>query len=154
MSNIEIDFEPRLTFLSDEDKEKLYTSALKIIEETGMLVLHDGALKLLKDAGCTAEETKTGNRVKIPATLVEKVRKTVPNNIAVYDREGKHAMDIGGLRAYFGTGSDLMWSVESEKMERHHTSLEDIKIAAKVCDALPNIDFIMSFAHPHEIAPS
>ncbi|MEA3232582.1 MAG: trimethylamine methyltransferase family protein, partial [Thermodesulfobacteriota bacterium] len=30
----------------------------------------------------------------------------------------------------------------------------DIKIAAKVCDALPNIDFIMSFAHPHEITPS
>ena len=154
MSNIEIDFEPRLTFLSDEDKEKLYTSALKIIEETGMLVLHDGALKLLKNAGCTAEETNAGYRVKIPATLVEKVRKTVPNNIAVYDREGNHAMDIGGLRAYFGTGSDLMWSVESEKMERHHTSLEDIKIAAKVCDALPNIDFIMSFAYPHETTPS
>ena len=55
MSNIEIDFEPRLTFLSDEDKEKLYTSALKIIEENGMLVLHDGSLKLLKDAGCPAE---------------------------------------------------------------------------------------------------
>ncbi|MEA3230931.1 MAG: trimethylamine methyltransferase family protein, partial [Thermodesulfobacteriota bacterium] len=71
MSNFEIGFEPRLTFLSDEDKEKLYTSALKIIEETGMRVLHDGALKLLKDAGCTVEETKEGNRVKIPATLVE-----------------------------------------------------------------------------------
>ena len=39
-------------------------------------------------------------------------------------------------------------------MERHHTSLEDIKRAARVADALPNIDFIMSFAHPHELNPA
>ncbi|MEN8212005.1 MAG: trimethylamine methyltransferase family protein, partial [Thermodesulfobacteriota bacterium] len=154
MSNYEIGFEPKLTFLSEEDKKKLYTSALKIIEEIGMLVLHDDAVKLLKDAGCTVEETSEGNRVKIPAALVEKARKTVPNNIPVYDREGNHAMDLGGRRAYFGTGSDLMWSVESKNMERHHTTLEDIKTAAKVCDALPNIDFIMSFAHPHDVNPS
>ncbi len=154
MSNFEIGFEPKLTFLSDEDKKKLYASALKIIEETGMLVLHEGAVKLLKDAGCSVEETPKGSRVKIPAALVEKARKTVPNNIALYDREGNHAMDLGGRRSYFGTGSDLLWSVESKTMERHHTSLEDIKTAAKVCDALPNIDFIMSFAHPHDITPS
>ena len=154
MPNFEIGFEPRLTFLSETDKDKLYTSALKIIEDTGMLVLHEGALKLLKDAGCHVEETKAGSRVKIPAALVKKAKETVPANIAVYDREGNHAMDLGGRRAYFGTGSDLLWSVESEKMQRHHTGLEDIKIAAKVCDALPNIDFIMSFAHPHDIAPS
>ena len=61
MSNFEIGFEPKLTFLSDEDKKKLYTSALKIIEETGMLVLHDGAVKLLKDAGCSVEETPRGD---------------------------------------------------------------------------------------------
>lgn len=154
MSNFEIGFEPTLTFLSDENKQKLYTSALKIIEETGMIVLHDGAVKLLKDAGCSVEETGKGSRIKIPAALVEKARKTVPNNIAIYDREGNHAMDLGERRSYFGTGSDLLWSVESKNMERHHTGLADIKTAAKVCDALPNIDFIMSFAHPHDITPS
>ena len=154
LSNFEIGFEPRLTFLSDDDKKKLYISALKIIEETGMLVLHEEAVKLLKAAGSKVEEKSEGAWVKIPATLVEKARETVPKNIAMYDREGNHAMDLGGRRAYFGTGSDLMWSVDSRTMERHHTTLEDIKRAAKVCDALPNIDFIMSFAHPHDITPS
>ncbi|SLM29811.1 MttB8 [Desulfamplus magnetovallimortis] len=154
LSNFEIGFEPKLTFLSDGDKEKLYTSALKIIEETGMLVLHEDAVKLLKAAGSKVEDRSEGAWVKIPATLVEKARETVPNNIAMYDREGNHAMDLGGRRAYFGTGSDLMWSVDSRTMERHHTKLEDIKRAAKVCDALPNIDFIMSFAHPHDVTPS
>ena len=151
MVNFEIGFEPRLTFLSEENKEKLYTSALEVMENTGMQVQHDDALKLLTDAGC---KVGTDGMVKIPASLVENVRKTVPNNIAMYDREGNHAMDLGGRRAYFGTGSDLMWSVDSKTMQRHRTSLEDIKRAARVCDALPNIDFIMSFAHPHEVNPA
>jgi trimethylamine--corrinoid protein Co-methyltransferase len=43
--------------------------------------------------------------------------------------------------------------VESRTFQRHHTTLEDIKTAARVADALPNIDFIMSFAHPHELDP-
>ncbi len=151
MVNFDIGFEPRLTFLSEENKEKLYTSALEIMENTGMQVQHDDALKLLLDAGC---KVGTDGMVKIPASLVEDARKTVPNNIAMYDREGNHAMDLGGRRAYFGTGSDLMWSVDSKNMQRHRTSLEDIKRAARVCDALPNIDFIMSFAHPHEVNPA
>lgn len=151
MSDFEIGFEPKLTFLSQEDKNKLYTSALQVMEETGMLVQHDGALKLLTDAGCKLGKD---GMVRMPASLVEQARKTVPNNIAMYDREGNHAMDLGGRRAYFGTGSDLMWSVESKNMQRHRTSLEDIKTAARVCDALPNIDFIMSFAHPHEVNPA
>ncbi len=149
MSKFESGFEPRLTFLSEDNKEQLYRSALTIIEETGMEVMHETALKLLKDAGCTVDK----NHVKIPRALVEKARETVPNNIAIYDRQGKHAMDLGGRRAYFGTGSDLMWSVESKTFQRHRTSLEDIKIAARVADALPNIDFIMSCAHPHELDP-
>ena len=151
MPNFEIGYEPKLTFLSDEDKQKIYESALQLIEKTGMHVMHEGAITLLKNAGCKITDD---NRVTIPTTRVEQAIKTVPKNVAMYDREGNPAMDLGGRRAYFGTGSDLMWSVESEHMKRHHTSLEDIKTAARVCDALPNIDFIMSFAHPNELDPS
>ena len=151
MPEFEIGFEPKITFLSDEDKEKIYQASLQIIEETGMQVMHEEALNLLKDAGCRISDD---NRVTIPGAVVEQARKTVPDNVAVYDREGNLAMDLGGRRAYFGTGSDLMWAVESEQMKRHHTTLKDIKAAARVCDALPNIDFIMSFAHPNELDPA
>lgn len=151
MADFDIGFEPKLSFLSDDDKTKIHAAALSLISENGMAVHHEGAVKLLKDAGCQVTEE---NLVKIPATLVEKGLETVPDNIAVYDREGNRAMDLGGRRAYYGSGSDLMWSIDGVSLERHHTSLEDIKTAARVCDALPNIDFIMSFAHPHELPPA
>ena len=151
MVDFDIGFEPRLTVLSQENKEKLYGSALEIMENTGMQVQHEDALKLLTDAGC-----KVGGdgMIRVPASLVEQARKTVPNNITLYDREGNQAMNLGGRRAYFGTGSDLMWSVDSKNMQRHRTTLEDVRRAARVCDALPNIDFIMSFAHPNEVNPA
>jgi trimethylamine--corrinoid protein Co-methyltransferase len=47
-----------------------------------------------------------------------------------------------------------MYSVESEHFERHRCSIDNVRQAARVSDALPNIDFIMSFAHPAEIPPS
>jgi trimethylamine--corrinoid protein Co-methyltransferase len=139
-----------LCFLSQGDKKQIHQAALRILSEIGMQILHDEALTLLKNAGCTVEED---NIVKIPSALVENAVKTAPNNISVYDREGNPTMELGGYRSYFGTGSDLMYSVESEQFKRHRCSIDDVKRAARVCDALPNIDFIMSFAHPSEIAP-
>lgn len=151
MTDFDIGFTPRLTFLSEDEKEKIYRSALRVLEENGMTLMHEAARKRLRDAGCSEA---TDGRLQIPARLVESARNSAPNSIRIYDREGELAMDLGGRRAYFGTGSDLMWSLDGTTLERHQTTIEDIRVAARVCDALPNIDFIMSFAHPHELNPS
>jgi len=143
-------FQPELRVLSQQDKEKIFTGALRVLEEYGMQLMHEGALNLLKGAGCIIEGECT---VKVPGDLVKQCMASAPDNIPVYNRQGEHVMDLGGRRAYFGTGSDLMWSLNAETYKRHHTTLADIERAAKLCDALPNIDFIMSFAHPHELEP-
>lgn len=150
MTTMDMGFQPELRVLSQQDKEKIFKSALRVLEEGGMQLMHEGALRLLKDAGCILEGERT---VKIPGDMVKQALASAPDNIPVYNREGEHVMDLGGRRAYFGTGSDLMWSHDAETSERHHTTLADIERAARLCDALPNIDFIMSFAHPHEIEP-
>jgi trimethylamine--corrinoid protein Co-methyltransferase len=141
-------FVPRLTFLAEPDKEKIYHAALRVLAQAGMSLQHDEAMKRLKDAGCRENEE---GRVIIPETLVEQALKSAPANIAVFDREGGHTMDLGGRRAYFGTGSDLMYHVDGRTLERTQTQREHIVRAARVCEAMPNIDFIMSFAHPHDI---
>lgn len=141
-------FAPKLTFLSETDKSKIYNAALQVLARTGMTLQHEGAVKQLKDAGCQEDEA---GRITIPAALVEQAVKNAPTNIRMFNREGDHAMDLGGRRAYFGTGSDLMYHVDGKTLKRTHTRLEHIVRAARVCDALTNIDFIMSFAHPHDI---
>ena len=144
----EIAFRPTLSFLSREDKEKIHRAVLKILGEIGMKVHHDEAMKLLTDAGCTVQDD---GLVNIAEELVLKSIDSAPDNIAIYDRETKHVMDLGGHRSYFGTGSDLIYSLESNTMQRHPCVLEDVAQAARVADAMPNLDFIMSFAHPSDI---
>ncbi len=141
-------FAPTLTFLSETDKQKIHHAALQVLESTGMTVQHDDAVKRLKDAGCRQD---ANGLMTIPAALVEKAVKSAPANIPMFNREGDHVMDLGGRRAYFGTGSDLMYHVDGKSLVRTRTQLDHIVRAARVCDALTNIDFIMSFAHPHDI---
>jgi len=141
---------PALLFLSKEDKDKIHQAALEVLSDIGMQVLNKEALALLMSAGCDVEEN---NIVHIPHTLVKQALESAPNNIPIYDREGTLVMEIGGYRSYFGTGSDLIYSLDSEKMERHQCVLVDVCKAALVCDALPNINFIMSCAHPSDIPP-
>ena len=141
---------PSLLFLSKKDKDKIHQAALQILADIGMQILHEDALALLKSAGCSVKEN---NIVQIPDALVERAVESAPNNIPIYDREENLTMEIGGYRSYFGTGSDLIYSLDSDKMERHQCTLPDVCKAALVCDALPNIDFIMSCAHPSDIPP-
>jgi trimethylamine--corrinoid protein Co-methyltransferase len=147
----EITFRPNLSFLAQEDKEKIHQAVLEILSEIGMRINHDGAMALLTDAGCTVQDD---GMVKIPQDLVLKSIDSAPDNIAIYDREANHVMDLGGHRSYYGTGSDLIYSLESETMQRHPCVLEDVAQAARVADAMPNLDFIMSFAHPSDIPAS
>ncbi|UCH90508.1 MAG: trimethylamine methyltransferase family protein [Nitrospirota bacterium] len=141
---------PRLVLLTKEDKDRIHQALMEILETIGMQILHDEALNLLRKAGCKVEEN--GN-VKIPISLVEKSIQNAPRNILIYDREGKLSMDLGGHRSYFGTGSDLLYTLEANEMERRPSVLEDVGRAAHLCDALPNIDFIMSCAHPSDVIP-
>jgi len=145
----DIAMRPQLSLLSREDKDKLHRAAFQILSDIGMKIFQDEALALLREAGCSVSEDRM---VKIPGKLVGQALESAPGSIAIYDREGKPVMDLGGRRSYFGTGSDLIYSVDSKTKARHRCKLADVARAARVADALPNIDFIMSFAHPSDIA--
>ncbi len=141
---------PRLVLLTEEDKDRIHQALMKILEKIGMQILHDEALNLLRKAGCKVREN--GN-VRIPSSLVEEAVQSAPRNIPIYDREGNHVMETGGLGSHPGTGSDLLYSLDAETMKRRSCILDDVGRAARLCDALPNIDFIMSCAHPSDLDP-
>jgi trimethylamine--corrinoid protein Co-methyltransferase len=108
MPTDDINFKPTLSFLSAEDKDRIHQAALEVLSEVGMKIMHDEALGMLQNAGCQILEN---GMVKIPGKLVEKAVRSAPENISLYDREENHVMDIGGRRSYFGTGSDLIYSL-------------------------------------------
>jgi len=139
-----------LQFLSEEDKRAIYVAVLEILGKVGMRVHHEEAKAMLLAAGCTLTAE---DRLLIPRRLVEQARLSVPRVVDVYDRSGERAMELGGYNSYFGTGSDLMSTYDLETGEHRPSVLEDVRRAARLVDALPDLDFVMSSAYPTDRNP-
>lgn len=141
----------RITFrmLEDEQLKAFHRAALEMLGAVGMRINEAETLRLLDEAGCSLE----GDCARIPGSLVEMSIASAPSRIAIYDRRGRPAMDLGGHRSYFGTGSDLPYRIDLASGERRRAVLADVEAAARVVQQLPNLDFAMSFALPSD-APS
>ena len=97
---------------------------------------------MLQSKGIKAEE---GNRVRIPPGLVEWALSIAPKRAVLCDRHGRRAMPLERNNVFFGTGSDCPNVIDVRTGERRRGTLPDIVDAVRVCDALPNVDFVMSF---------
>ncbi len=139
-----------LSYLTDDDKTAIYEAALEILGAIGQRVHHPEALGLLRAAGAEVVEP---DLVRVPRELVEKARRTAPPVIEVYDRSGEHAMSLGRLNAYFGNGSAVTSVYDVKTGEHRPTVLADGEMAARLCDALPQVDFVMAYAHPGDFDP-
>ncbi|HQJ98618.1 MAG TPA: trimethylamine methyltransferase family protein [Thermoleophilia bacterium] len=138
----------RLAFLTDDDKKRIYEAALHILAAIGMRVLHEEGRELLLAGGCTLD---SDGLVHVPGEVVARARATAPAAIPVFDRAGEPAFSLEGYETTFGTGSDLMHLYDLETGERRRTTLADVLTCARLCDALDDIDFVMSSAYPHEV---
>jgi trimethylamine---corrinoid protein Co-methyltransferase len=140
----------RIAYLTDDDKAAIYEAALEIMGTVGQRVHHPEALELLRAAGAVIEEP---DLVKVPRELVEKARRTAPAVVDVYSRTGEHAMALGRHNTYFGNGSAVTSVYDLETGEHRPTTLADGEMAARLCDALPEVDFVMAYAHPGDYDP-
>ena len=60
-------------------------------------------------------------------------------------------MFLEGTRVYFGTGSDCLNIIDHETGEHRRFTRADLVDAYRLCDALPNIDFLMSMGIPSDV---
>lgn len=132
---------PQFRVLSDEQVQEIHFASLEILERTGVIVLEQEAQSLLVDAGA---RTDNNNKFWIPSYLVESAIRTVPKRVTLCDRDGSRNVKLEGNKSYFGTGSDCPNILDSFTGARRRMTKEDVAQAARLCDYLPNIDFIMS----------
>jgi trimethylamine--corrinoid protein Co-methyltransferase len=126
--------------LSDEQVRDIHLATLEILERTGVEVRGDAALALLRTAGARID----GPRARIPAHLVEQAIRSAPERVVLSRRTGERAMPLEEGRVFFGTGSDTPNTIDPVTRERRPARKKDVEEFARLCDALPNMDFAMS----------
>jgi trimethylamine---corrinoid protein Co-methyltransferase len=139
---------PQYRRLSDPQLEKIYHASLEILDRTGTCLYDQEALDLMKKAGARIVDE---NRVHIPPHLVEWALSRVPKQIRICDRRGQPKMALERNNVYFGSGSDCTYVLDHHTGERLPGSMDYLEKGIRVCDALPNIDFVMSLCAPAEI---
>ncbi len=137
-----------ITHLSDEQVQKIHAASLEILEGKGVQLHLPAAIDLLKKAGAKVSDD---NLVHIPPKLVESALSTVPKEVTLFDRYGNPVMPLGADRCFFGPGSDCLNIIDHRTGERREPILQDVINGVTICDALPNIDFVMSMVLPTDV---
>jgi trimethylamine--corrinoid protein Co-methyltransferase len=136
---------PLLHYAGGQQLDEIHDASLEILERTGILAMHPYAIELLDSAGAFVERVDEGcARVRIPTFLVERCIASAPSRVSIANRDGRRQMILQGARSFYGTGSDLKYTLDLQTGERRQSVLQDVANAARLVDALPNIDFVMS----------
>jgi len=139
---------PQMTMLNREDCLRLHQASLQILHQIGAQVFSDEALELLRQAGAVVD----GNLVKMSSSLVEAALASAPSAFNLYKRGSDEvAITLDGDGVYFGPGSDTLNYLDPRSGERRDYQLADIADCARLCDALPHIDFMMSVGIPRDV---
>jgi len=134
--------------LSPDQTRRIHWASLEILERLGARLHDQEAIDILVKGGA---EVSDGNLVRVPSGMVEKAFSTVPKRVVLYDRNGQPAMPLEGDRCFYGPGSDCMNILDHRTGERRRPLLRDIKEGTIVCDALADIDFVMSMVLPGDV---
>lgn len=139
---------PQLTMLNRQDCLRLHLASCHILRHTGVRVRHQGGLQLLQQAGAHV----SADRVRIPPSLVEWALAAAPSSFNLYRRGSSEiALKLDGEQVYFGPGSDTLRYLDPRSGQRRDFLLADIADCMHVCDALPEIGFVMSVGIPRDV---
>ncbi|MCB9079323.1 MAG: trimethylamine methyltransferase family protein [Anaerolineaceae bacterium] len=139
---------PKLTMLDRADCLQIHRAACEILRRTGVQVYSRPGLELLREAGAVIVD----NLAKIPPSLVEWALASAPSAFNLYSRATDNvAVQLDGQSVYFGPGSDTLRYLDPRSGQRRDFQLADIADCIRLCDALPEIGFVMSVGIPRDV---
>lgn len=141
----------KFSVLSQDKIAKIHEKSMYILEQVGMKVTGERAVKLLLDSGA---DLGADGLMRIPGKLVEQALASAPKEITLYTRDGQPAMVINSEnRVYFGTHSDQLEIVDPFTDTVRKFLKKDIATMCKVADYLPNIYFVLSVGMTADVEP-
>lgn len=140
---------PQFRVLSDEQCAEIYKAALECLERVGVQLHNAAARDLLESKGATV----TDKIVRIPPDLVKQAVASTPHEYSVWGRDDKLKMQVALDRVHFGPGPTCTYFIDPVTGERRKAQRGDAGMVAKVCDALPNIDYIMGLSLFDNVTP-
>ncbi len=129
--------------------QTIANTAIRLLEEVGVRIAHNAAVKLLARAG--ADVDREDHLVKIPTCLVEDSVARAPSTVRLCGRDSRHDLQVGGDKVYLGTGGTALYVLDGKTGIRREATLDDLRQIARLVDALDNIDFFLIPTYPNDV---
>jgi len=129
--------EPRTTFLSQEEIEAIHNASLQVLEKTGIKVMSEIALDILKKGGAKVDYGT--NHVTLPRQMVEEALKVAPKTITYGAREPKYDFVLNKQELHFCAEGDPPFIMDWEAGQRRYSTAEDVANCAVIADYLDHV---------------
>jgi trimethylamine--corrinoid protein Co-methyltransferase len=143
----DLTFRPRLSVLNDDQIEQVHQATLEVLERTGVQITHPRAVELLHGAGARVD----GDRVHIPAWMVEDAIRTAPPRVVLGNRSGERTVFLEDKKHWFGPSLDCIDYLDPLTHERRRFVSEDCAVTATVADALTNYTWVMTIGMADDV---
>jgi trimethylamine--corrinoid protein Co-methyltransferase len=140
---------PQFRVLTDRQCQEIFLAALECLDRVGVIVDQKEAQEILTNAGARIES----NRVFIPPHIIQDTLACTPRSFTLWRRDRGRELYIAPDRVYFGPGPSCTYFYDPQVGERRKSHRGDAGLTAKVCDALENIDYVMSLSLFDDVTP-
>jgi len=138
-----------LNVFTEAELQDIHLASLEILERTGIWVEADDARDVFADGGCIVDrETRI---VRIPPYLVEDAIRSTPPKSFFCGRDPEMDIVLEAGRVYVSNFDEGIMIVDSRTGEYRHPVLQDVHEAARLVDALSDIDTYESAVHPTDV---
>jgi len=139
----------QLQFLSDEEKQRIHSAALELLEKVGLRIVDAEARDVLADAGAHVDPAT--QRVRFPSSLVESARQKVPSEFTLYGRDIEDQKRVVHLRpgnVYYSTNGYAVHWYDPDSGTRRPIMQEDLAWITRLADAQEQLDILATIGTP------
>src|SRR5262245_38385112 len=143
---------PTLTLLSEEQIQRVHEAALKVLENTGLLVESDRARAVYaKGSDSILIED---NRVKFKPDIVEWAIKAAPPTYDVYNRLGEKVFTLGAGSTRFGNGVTNLFYQDPVTDEVSQFTRKNMEMGVRLAHSLSEYDVISTLGVLRDMPPA
>jgi len=135
---------PRTTFLLQEEIEAIHNASLQVLEKTGIKVMSEVALDILKKGGAKVDYGT--NRVTLPRQLVNEALKMAPKTITYGARNPKYDFVLNKKEPHFCATGDPPFILDWETGQRRYSTAEDVANCAVIADYMDHVSIVWRMA--------
>ncbi len=126
--------------LSEPDMERIFDTALQLLEETGMGDPIAEFARVVTDAGGTLTDN---GRLLFPRTMVMDAIDNAAKKLTIYGFDPAHDLEVSGSRVHFGTGGAAVHMYDAVANKFEHSTLADLYDLARLYHHLDHLNFFL-----------